>query len=318
MNQSGYNSDYEDVYKSPVLWMWLLAVFIGPSVVCYVFLLYHFFAIRTLRQGINNHIVIVVLILGLMYTLIDIASSITYYRLHRQVWPQSPAFCYFWLWIDYGVFNTITVLLAWGSFERHILVFHHQLTNTRFKRIIFHYIPMYFILTYMTLYYTVLVFFYPCQNDWDYNWAVCGVDGCYHENVIIAYFELYFHGIIPMIAITLFNIALLIRVMCHKRTAQQRVAWKKYRKMAFQLLSIVALYLSINFPLSAIDMLSLVGINVEGQVSRIISFLGYHTIMFLPFVCLAGLPEVWKKVKGIFHITTAQIAPFQTQPNNNH
>ncbi|CAF1273736.1 unnamed protein product [Adineta ricciae] len=301
MNDSSNDADSSIAYKSPVLWLWLLLVFIGFSVLCSVFLLIHFLAIRSLRQAINNHIVIVVLILSLIYTLFDAGSSITYYRLNRVVWPQSPVFCYIWLFIDIGIYNTITVLLAWGSFERHILVFHHQLTNTQWKKIFVHYVPLYFLLSYMTLFYVIVVFIYPCENYWDYSWAVCGVSGCYHENTILAYWELYFHGIIPMMLIALFNVTLLIRVICHKRTVQQRIAWKKYRKMAIQLLSISALYLSVNFPLFLIAMLNLVGLFLNNPATGVLSFLTYHVIMFLPFVSLGSLPDVWTKMKNLCH-----------------
>jgi hypothetical protein len=48
------------------------------------------------------------------------------------------------------------------------------------------------------------------------------------------------HGVIPTFLITILNVCLLVRIIWQKRRHHQN--WKKYRKMAFQLLSISALY----------------------------------------------------------------------------
>ncbi|UJR17630.1 hypothetical protein I4U23_004526 [Adineta vaga] len=322
-----FNDDfgYDAEYMSVSLCFWLLVPFSMPSILCSLFLLIHLLGTRTLRQPINNHSIIVVLILGLIYVSINVSSTTTFYRLNCLVWPQSPTFCSIWLFVDYGVYNAITVLLAWASFERHILVFHQQLVNTHLKKIIFHYIPLYFLLIYMSAFYIIVMFFYPCTNDWNYTSDVCGDYGCYHDNDFLSYWELYLHGTVPVILIAFFNITLLLRVICHKRTVHQPIVWKKYRKMAIQLLSISALYLLVNFPLFFLAMMHLVGLMLNEPASEILMYFTDHVIMFLPFVCLGCLPELWKKLKNIFYVKhwimtrigTTQVTPLPIQPRNN-
>ena len=135
MNQSAEDFNAQPAWMSMTGRLWLLLPFVPLSMLCSLFLLAHLLGMRSLRQPIHNHAIIVVLILGLVYVSFNIPGAITFYRLGGVVWPQLPGYCSLWLFVDYGVYNTITVLLAWASFERHILVFHHRLLNTRIEEI---------------------------------------------------------------------------------------------------------------------------------------------------------------------------------------
>ena len=298
MESNDSTDDYAS-FMSNRLCFWFLVPFIVPSLLSSLFLLIHLLAIQTLRQSIHHHSIITILIVGSIYVSFNISNTTIYYYLDGRVWLKSSVFCSIWLFVDYGIYNTIIVLLAWASFERHILVFHHQLASTRLKRIIVHYIPLYSLLIYMTLFYIVVIFLYPCTTDWNYTWDVCGDYGCYHEKEFLSYWELYLHGIVPTILIIFYNITLLIRVVCHKRTAHQPIVWKKYRRMAIQLLSISALYLSVNFPLFFLSIMHLLGLMLEEPASIVLSYLTDHVIMFLPFVYLGCLPELWKNLTNL-------------------
>lgn len=102
---------------------WLLLILDIPAVTCTLFLLFHLLLKQTLRQALHNHVIIVLLIVALMSHLIDIPSYITFLRL-SYVWIAKPAFCSFWSFVAIGLFDMLAMLMAFGSIERHILVFH--------------------------------------------------------------------------------------------------------------------------------------------------------------------------------------------------
>ena len=302
MNQSIEDFSAEPAWMSLTSRFWLLLPFVPLSMLCSLFLLAHLLGMKSLREPIHNHVIIVVLILGLLYVSFNVSGAITFYRLGGVVWPQLSGYCSLWLFVDYGVYNSITVLLAWASFERHILVFHHWLVHTRLRKLLIHYVPLISLLIYMSTFYITVVFLLPCKNDWDYASDVCGDRGCYHDIDLLAYWELYLHGLIPVILIVFFNITLLLRVLCHKRALRQPIQWKKHCKMAIQLLCISALYLTVNFPLFCLAMGHLLGLNAADELWEILFYATDHVIMFLPFMCLGCLPELWQKLRGIFNL----------------
>ena len=302
MNQSAEDFNAQPAWMSMTGRLWLLLPFVPLSMLCSLFLLAHLLGMRSLRQPIHNHAIIVVLILGLVYVSFNIPGAITFYRLGGVVWPQLPGYCLLWLFVDYGVYNTITVLLAWASFERHILVFHHRLLNTRLRKFLIHYVPLLSLLIYMNIFYILVVFLLPCTNNWDYASDVCGDYGCYHDINLLAYWELYLHGLIPVLLIVIFNITLLLRVLCHKLALRQPIRWKKHRKMAIQLLCISALYLTVNLPLFCLTMGRLLGFNAADDLWEILFYSTDHVIMFVPFMCLGCLPELWQKLRDIFNL----------------
>src|SRR3984957_20882315 len=71
---------------------WLLLLCEIPSIFCSLFVLFHLLFDRTLRHALNNHVIIVLLFIGLIYELIEISSILNFYRLNT-VWPSTPAFC---------------------------------------------------------------------------------------------------------------------------------------------------------------------------------------------------------------------------------
>jgi hypothetical protein len=123
-----------------------------PSTLCSFLLLYHLFTKRSLRTALHNHMIIVLLLAILIVQLIDMPLYLKYLYL-GFVSPQTTAMCIIWWYIDIGFYDTIVILLAWASFERHILIFHYKLISTRKKLWLFHYFPMIFFLVYPLSFY---------------------------------------------------------------------------------------------------------------------------------------------------------------------
>lgn len=59
--------------------------------------------------------------------------------------------------------------MAWGSIERHILIFHSLLMSTRRKRMIFHILPILIVCAYPLIFYFAVIIFNSCENHWDYS-----------------------------------------------------------------------------------------------------------------------------------------------------
>ncbi|CAF2506696.1 unnamed protein product [Rotaria sp. Silwood2] len=277
---------------------WVLLIFDIPSIICSFFVLYYLIFDRTLRHALHNHTIVVLLILALIFQLTDIPWYLDFIR-RSIVWPQTPARCLIWWLVDLGFYNTAAIILAWASVERHILIFHGHWISTQKKRLLLHYLPLAILLLYSTIYYTVLIFFPPCQHTYDYTLPVCSATPCHLLDPILGIWEMGIHGCLCTMIIACFSIALLIRVIVHKRRGRRMFQWKKYRKMISQLLLISSLYLIINLPGAIMWVGRFCGLvptaaYVEAQLVGF--FITYWAILLLPVVSLVSLPDLKKKV----------------------
>ncbi|CAF1344582.1 unnamed protein product [Adineta ricciae] len=163
-----------------------------PSIPCSIFVLYHFLTNRTLRRALNNHVIILILFLGLLYELTDVIWLIHYYRVRTTLF-QTSTFCLLWVFIDVGIFVTITNLVAWASIQRHILIFHDTWVTTKRGRLVFHYIPSFICFLYPIMFYAYVFFIFNCDQPLNYNIIRCGYSFCAEYDPIIGKFD----GIFP-------------------------------------------------------------------------------------------------------------------------
>ena len=104
---------------------WYFLVFNTVSLICTVFVLYLLLCDRILRRSLYNHVIIILLVLGLLYELSNISFHI-HNDQYGVPWLASSTFYLFWVFIDYAMYSLQIALLAWTSIERHILLFHDQ------------------------------------------------------------------------------------------------------------------------------------------------------------------------------------------------
>ncbi|CAF3788114.1 unnamed protein product [Rotaria sp. Silwood1] len=104
---------------------WLLLILLIPSILCTLILLYYFIRDRSLRSPLNNHVIIVLLIVNFHGLMIGFPIQLNFLHL-GHVWPQIPTTCLAWQFSDIGIFTTTGIIMAWASIERHILIFHDQ------------------------------------------------------------------------------------------------------------------------------------------------------------------------------------------------
>ena len=284
---------------------WLLLLLDIPSVACSFFVIYHLSLDRAMRSQLHHHIIVVILLFGLAIELIDIPLHLSFIVRSGIVRPSSLVVCLMWWLADLGSYNGITIFMAWGSFERHILVFHDRWMATRKKRLILHYLPLISLFIYIAIFYMIAIFFPNCVNTFDYTLPVCNDHPCYLNDPILGIWNSVLNGILPTMLIGFFTGTLLIRIYRQKRRAGQRLRWSQQRKMSIQLVPICLLYLLINIPLNLLILSRLCGLPDDAGVETqaYFDFLTYSINLLFPFLCLGTLPELRKRVHPLQLIT---------------
>ncbi|CAF3608973.1 unnamed protein product [Rotaria sordida] len=170
----------------PMACFWIMLIFLIPSIICSFFLLYNLFFDRKLRNALNNHVIIALLIVGLAFLLLDIPNYLIFTRL-GYVWPQSTGICYLWCFVNLACFNLFGFLMVWATIERHILVFHNHWINTQIKCFLIHYLPLTIIILYCLSFYTIVIFFPSCENEFDYTQNWCAYPCYSYDNNILMF-----------------------------------------------------------------------------------------------------------------------------------
>jgi hypothetical protein len=281
------------------LGFWLFFIFDAFAILCSIFVLYHLLAKHTLRQALHNHALILILLFGLVYEILDIPLHMQFFST-GIVRPATPELCRIWWFIDWGFYYTIEVLLLFASIERHILIFHSRMLATRRKRLLIHYLPLLLIILFMMTFYSIALFSPICQNMYDYTTDLCGMYACYTSIPLLSMFEQVGFSTVPSCFIAVFSMLLLVRVVWQNHRMRRSIQWRKQRKLAIQVILMALLFLVFSFPLTVIHFVRLWGLsNWAFEVFPPFFFLSYFPIFFLPFVCLASLPKLCDTIKKL-------------------
>ncbi|CAF2878418.1 unnamed protein product [Rotaria sp. Silwood2] len=305
---SDINSSNEDTTVLPseiviprLIRFWIILLVYIPSVMCSLFILYNFIVHRTLRQALHNHVIGLLLFINFIVQLTSIPWTLNYYRT-GNVWPQNSFFCLTWAFIDEALYIITTILFAWATIERHMLIFHDHLFSTKYKLIFFHYVPIAIILLYCISYNIIIIIFPPCENTYDYSQLACGNPLCYYEFLSAAMWDVIVNDIIPTIVIICFSIALLLRVLHKKFRMNRPIRWRNHRKMTIQVLAISVLYLFIYIPSMLLEFVHLCGTPEEVGADFMLyaEFFENYGNLLLPFICAVSMPELRKHINKIF------------------
>ena len=277
---------------------WLLLIFEVPAVSTSLFALTFILTNRAARSATHNHTIIVLLVLGLINQLIDVPWHLDFLQ-KGIVSPSTPARCLVWWFVNLGIYNTASLVLAWMSIERHILVFHNRWTTNRRKRFMIHSLPLISILIYAMAYYTWVIFYPPCRHTFVYTLVICSATPCYLHHAFLGIWDMGVHGGLSTVIIACFSVGLLIRVLV-KRRHQYRIAhWRKYRKMILQLLPVSIMYLIFNLPTMVLWVARLSGLpgGVIADAQLINYFLSYWVMLLLPMVSLTSLIDACNSLR---------------------
>ncbi|CAF4164275.1 unnamed protein product [Rotaria sordida] len=296
-NDDGKFQESETPIPRPIRF-WLLLLLDIPSIICSLFLLFHLLTNKNLRCQIINHLMIVMLIIGLIIELVDIPFHLNFLHL-GIVQPSIPFICILWWFIDLGLYNGFIIIMAWSSLHRYLFIFHEKIFMQGKKRFLFHYLPLIILLLYILIFYIYVIIFPPCKNTFDYILPVCNDYPCYLDDVVLGIWDSVVNGILPTFIICIFSVAILIRVYHQKRRlVNQRNQWRQQRKMMIQLISSSVLYLIPNVPLSLLILAHLCGLPEDVGVDPQLYFdyLCYFVVILYPLVCLGFVSEVRKKI----------------------
>ncbi|CAF4175708.1 unnamed protein product, partial [Rotaria magnacalcarata] len=95
-SSSGGNSDILIPY---VARFWILLPSDIASTLCTFVALFYIFKSRKARSNIKNHVLIILLLLGLTIQLIDVPFYLNY-TVHLAVTPANPSVCLVWNFVD--------------------------------------------------------------------------------------------------------------------------------------------------------------------------------------------------------------------------
>ena len=271
---------------------WFLLLLDIPSFICSLFVLYHVIGDRAQRRALHNHVIIALLLTALTSQLIDIPAYLTFIRLSR-VWPETPSMCFFWWYVDVGICNANGILVAWAAIERHILVFHDRWISTPLKRCLLHYVALSFVIAYSLGFYFFALWLTPCEHQTiDYTLPWCHYSPCYYNIQLLHLWDIGMNKLLPSLSIVIFSIALLCRVIWQKHyRLNQPIVWRKHRRMILQLVSVSGVYLIFGFPLFIVQICTVFQLKPNPQIQFYLYFLSFFTILSLPFVCFASLPD---------------------------
>ena len=280
----------------PVL-LYVFSILMALSILCYMFVSYYFFTIPMIHRALNNHVIILMLIVYAIQTVFDTPLHLEYFR-RGFYWPPSLSYCFLLFMLDYVTYEIGLLLMVWASIERHILVFNASLFNTRTRRILGHYCPLAFCFIYPVIYYTYFILFYPCESYYDLLSLTC-IAACYlSASNTMAIYEFIANGFVPVCLIALFSTALLVRIVWKRQQMGRQMTWKKNRKMTVQLLGISTAFLVFNIGYFVIALVQLVDDPSFGA-NLLIWFLSLNVCapqLVFPFLCLSTLPDLKRKL----------------------
>jgi hypothetical protein len=198
--------------------------------------------------------------------------------------------------------------MASTSIERYLFVFHHIFLR-HYKRVLYK-IPIVVCFIIPIIWYTVLIFAYPCQNSFKYFTFQCGTLCYLTDSLVFMDFENFVFFMFPLLIIAIGNSSLIICVLIQKRSMKRKHRlglWRNNFRMISQLMLIATLYMSIYIP-SCI--LLIFGSYVRrGRFqpwaasvrSRYFIHLKYLVIFGCPFMVLAGQKEMHEIIKKTFY-----------------
>lgn len=194
----------------------------------------------------------------------------------------------FWSYFEFSLNGAAEYVRAGASVQRHMLVFNSQAMHIRWKRYVYHHIPLIICVFWQPIYYLGLIIFYPGgvlpserQCDYDYTMSVCGYQACYLTEKLLGILDWTLANLLPIFIILIANIALIIRVVLQKQRLKQGNVWRKQRRMTIQLIVISALLITTWFPSVIVAV---------AQSAYDPSFLGwYQTNIFVVFIYLQPL-----------------------------
>ena len=270
------------------------------TILLLIYLVFHWQML--VKRALRNHVLFVLVLISFLYLTMDLPFTINSYRLgHDQ--PRNLSFCLWWYLLDYVLTVASIFLTAMACVQRHILIFHAQWLYSSRVRCFAHFLPILICISYPMIFYFAMIVLYPCDRSEVEDSLYC-LEPCYGENFLLFNLDWIFNTACPLLTIILANFALIIRVIRSMRKIRRRqsLTWKRQRKLALQLLALSNLYVLGWAPSTILSILqSFARPTILEDIPQLdyFNFLTYFVCPLQSFICLLGLPELIKSVKGV-------------------
>ena len=294
----------------------ILQTCLVPSIICSLYTLVRLLFDRNLRTAIHNHTCLLLLVISILDAFFNHPLTLNYLRTNR-VTPSTDTTCLVW-----NFFNSIFVVstywtMAWGTIEKHILIFAPTLLVTQRNRFLLHYLPLFLTtFVYPVIAAMIFILFYPCQNKFDMSSLYCAFP-CSLSIRSVALYTRFAHNFIPAFTVVSATALLIMRVIKHKRHIRtNRFTWRRYRRMVSQSLSLSSLFLILTLPATTVSIVQnccQATFAADLQIS-VFNFLLRFLTIFMPFICLSSLPESQPKIR-LFNNTRIRAIITQRQQN---
>jgi hypothetical protein len=288
-----------EIYLPRSVRFWIMLLLNIPSTICSLILIPYIIINPTQRRALHTHTILAIMIVEVPIQLLDINFYLVFYRT-GSIQPATPIMCLIWWFIDIGLLTGGCMLICWLSIERHILIFHGTWVANRRGRILFHYLPLIGLSTYILLFYIIAIFILPCENTYIYTLQACGSPPCYQTYYILAMWEFVVHNGVSIILEGICSTALLIRVQLQKRRLHQSNQWSKQRRMIIQLSLVSSINICVVFPFYVLIVASIFGLSTpDAAVAQLyFSFFANLNAFLFPVISFYQFPDLHQKIKN--------------------
>ncbi|CAF2104627.1 unnamed protein product [Rotaria magnacalcarata] len=273
---------------------WMLLTLTIPSTICSILIFIYFYRQRR-KISIYHHLTLVLIIGSFLQLTINFPFIMAYY--HRgKVIPASSSFCLWWNWWEYSINGLLLFVMAWGSVERHILIFHRAALVTRRNQLLFHILPMAIACFYPGIFYFTVMILNTCTNQWNYDAIFCQIPCYLATQPALATYDFIENVAFPVFAIAIANGSLIFRIVWQKRRHQ--IGWRRQYKLTRQLVLVAVVYMAFWFPLTINGLITTfapTSILISIQVNYFF-FLVFMVPSLLPFTLLACLSNFTKTI----------------------
>lgn len=271
-----------------------LAFIFETLAICLSIIIFVYFAQNpAARLKRHHHSWLVLLAMNFIQLILDLPIAISFYY-RGQLWPESNAFCAWWVWLSFSSDTGALFLLVWISIERHLLIFHsHVITQRRWMKHILHIPPLVICTIWAPIVYFILVVLStPCIPLWDFTQLLCGAP-CYTYTGFNGTYDFVFNVCVPLSINILINLILIVRVIKNKMSHQPRINWRRHRKMILQFWAISTLHIALWFPLVSVSLIQItVNPSFMADKYTTLEYVLYYMPLLLPLTCLIAMPKL--------------------------
>jgi len=287
---------YTTSFESNRIKFWILLSLQLLSIPCFIYVFFQFATKKKLRQSINNHVILLLLIVSFLFVTIALSLTLAY-MYTSQVYPATAIFCTLWNWFHYSVNIINLFLMGFASLERNWLIFHPKVVQSKGGRFLFHYCPLVFCIVYPPIFYIGAMFIYQCDPTYDYTQLLCTWP-CYFYNQQWANIDLFFNNYTPLFSIPVFCTIIYVRIFIQRRhMRQQRFKWRRDKKLVLQLWILSSLYLSMWMPIQLTGLINLYWLPtflLQAQIDYMYLF-PYLIHIVYPYIVLLSFHDEMKK-----------------------